>query len=200
MYNYANDIKNRVAVRDVCERYGIAVSPTGFTACPFHREKTPSCKVDYRGGGYHCFGCGAHGDVIDFVGGLFDIGFRDAEKKINDDFGLGLPIGQKLSTDEETRLNAILTQNKRRREAQAREREKLFTEYLTALERWIWLDKMKRENKPTDPEHIDYLYSYACGRIEQAKYDVQSAEARLYCFEKERKQDEITACTRVYSG
>lgn len=34
------------------------------TCCPFHDEKTPSCKVDERR--FHCFGCGAHGDVFDY--------------------------------------------------------------------------------------------------------------------------------------
>ena len=35
--------------------------------CPFHDEKTPSFAVNEAKGFYHCFGCGAHGDVIGFV-------------------------------------------------------------------------------------------------------------------------------------
>lgn len=35
--------------------------------CPFHKEKSPSFTVSDDKGFYHCFGCGAHGDVIDFV-------------------------------------------------------------------------------------------------------------------------------------
>jgi DNA primase len=35
--------------------------------CPFHREKTPSFKVSARRQEYHCFGCGAHGDIIDYL-------------------------------------------------------------------------------------------------------------------------------------
>lgn len=35
--------------------------------CPFHNEKTPSFTVNDQKGFYHCFGCGAHGDVIDFI-------------------------------------------------------------------------------------------------------------------------------------
>ena len=34
--------------------------------CPFHKEKTPSFSVVEDKGFYHCFGCGAHGDVIGF--------------------------------------------------------------------------------------------------------------------------------------
>ena len=35
--------------------------------CPFHQEKTPSFTVSEAKGFYHCFGCGQHGNAIDFV-------------------------------------------------------------------------------------------------------------------------------------
>ena len=35
--------------------------------CPFHNEKTPSFTVNDEKGFYHCFGCGAHGDIISFI-------------------------------------------------------------------------------------------------------------------------------------
>lgn len=44
--------------------------------------------------GFHCFGCGAHGSVIDFVMLLYDISFRQAILRINADFGLGLTGGR----------------------------------------------------------------------------------------------------------
>jgi len=34
--------------------------------CPFHQENTPSCTL-FPTGGYHCFGCGANGNSIDFL-------------------------------------------------------------------------------------------------------------------------------------
>ena len=39
--------------------------PTGsvVVCCPYHHEKTPSCKIDFDGGTFHCFGCGASGDL-----------------------------------------------------------------------------------------------------------------------------------------
>ena len=39
-----------------------------MACCPFHNDKTPSMKLDQR---YHCFGCGADGDVIDFAAALY---------------------------------------------------------------------------------------------------------------------------------
>ena len=38
--------------------------------CPFHNEKTPSFNVNDQEGFYHCFGCGAHGDVISFISSI----------------------------------------------------------------------------------------------------------------------------------
>jgi DNA primase len=43
----------------------IEVPRSGFIRCPFHGERTASCKI--YGNTYHCFGCGEHGDVIDWI-------------------------------------------------------------------------------------------------------------------------------------
>lgn len=53
--------------------------------CPFHADRDPSMKVDTR---FHCFGCGADGDVIDFTAKLFQLSFRQAVEKLTADFGL----------------------------------------------------------------------------------------------------------------
>ena len=42
-------------------------STGGVTHCPYHQEKTPSCHINTLTGTYHCFGCGAHGDVISLI-------------------------------------------------------------------------------------------------------------------------------------
>ena len=53
--------------------------------CPFHADRNPSMKVDSR---FHCFGCGADGDVIDFTAKLFQLSLRQAAEKLTADFGL----------------------------------------------------------------------------------------------------------------
>ena len=60
--------------------------------CPFHNERNPSFKVyeDH----YHCFGCGEHGDHVDFVQKLYGVSNIEAAKKISHDFGLGLDNGE----------------------------------------------------------------------------------------------------------
>ena len=59
--------------------------------CPFHGDKHPSMKVDSR---FHCFACQADGDVIDFVGRLFQLSPYKAVEKLKDDFGMALADGK----------------------------------------------------------------------------------------------------------
>ena len=62
--NVFEAVKQSVTTRQAAEHYGIRVGRNGMACCPFHHDKTPSMKLDRR---YHCFGCGADGDVIDFA-------------------------------------------------------------------------------------------------------------------------------------
>lgn len=72
----SEEIKEAYSMRDVLERYGIRPNRSGFILCPFHKEKTASMKI-YKDS-YYCFGCGAHGDVFDFVGAMDDLSFRES--------------------------------------------------------------------------------------------------------------------------
>ncbi|WP_128290835.1 CHC2 zinc finger domain-containing protein [Afifella aestuarii] len=51
--------------------------------CPFHQEKTPSFTVSAEKQFYHCFGCGAHGDAIDFVQKMESVDFLEAVRRIS---------------------------------------------------------------------------------------------------------------------
>ena len=78
-------VKDNVTTRQVAEQYGIKVRRNGMACCPFHDDKSPSMKVDKR---FHCFGCQADGDVIDFVAQLYGLSPKDAVMRIVSDFGL----------------------------------------------------------------------------------------------------------------
>lgn len=60
-----------------------------FGCCPFHNEKTASFCVN--NGWYHCFGCGATGDVVKFVMEMESVSFYDAVKLLADKVGMQLP-------------------------------------------------------------------------------------------------------------
>lgn len=49
-----------------------------WCCCPFHQEKTPSCKIDSVTQTWHCFGCGEGGDIISYIQKLDDVDFVDA--------------------------------------------------------------------------------------------------------------------------
>ncbi|MBM3481870.1 MAG: DNA primase [Alphaproteobacteria bacterium] len=59
--------------------------------CPFHQEKTPSFTVSDQKGFFHCFGCGAHGDVIGFTMRAEGLSFPEAVERLAHEVGLELP-------------------------------------------------------------------------------------------------------------
>ena len=59
--------------------------------CPFHKEKSPSFHVDEGRGYYHCFGCGAHGNAIDFVMQLENLEFAQALERLEELTGIAAP-------------------------------------------------------------------------------------------------------------
>jgi len=59
--------------------------------CPFHNEKTPSFTVSDEKGFYHCFGCGAHGDVIRWMTDQRGLEFMDAVKELAAEAGMEVP-------------------------------------------------------------------------------------------------------------
>ena len=83
--NVFEAVKQSVSTKEAAEFYGIKVSRTGMACCSFHDDKNPSMKVDQR---FHCFGCGADGDVIDFTAKLFNLSPKEAAEKLAQDFGL----------------------------------------------------------------------------------------------------------------
>ena len=93
--NVFQSVKEAVSTRTAAEMYGIKVGQNGMARCPFQDDHTPSLKLDRR---YHCFGCGADGDVIDFTAQLFTIGKMEAARKLASDCGIpydgGGPSGQ----------------------------------------------------------------------------------------------------------
>ena len=78
-------VKQSVTTWQAAERYGIRVERNGMCRCPFHDDSTPSMKLDRR---YYCFGCGATGDVIDFVSRLRGIGSKEAAILLAQDFAI----------------------------------------------------------------------------------------------------------------
>ncbi len=90
---FLDDIRNRLTLSEIIGRR-ITVQRAGreFKACcPFHKENTPSFTINDDKQFYHCFGCGAHGDVIGFVMQHDNVSFIDAVEMLAADAGLQMP-------------------------------------------------------------------------------------------------------------
>ena len=83
--NVFEAVKQSVTTRQAAEHYGIRVGRNGMCVCPFHNDKNPSMKVDRR---FHCFGCQADGDVVDFVSRLEQTGPKEAALMLARDFSI----------------------------------------------------------------------------------------------------------------
>lgn len=77
----AEQIRARYRISDIAARFGAQLKPDGAEwrgCCCFHQERTPSFTVYGNPQKFYCFGCQAHGDVIDFVRELCGVDFREA--------------------------------------------------------------------------------------------------------------------------
>ncbi len=76
-----DDVRRRHRIEDVVAASGVELHRAGrgwMGCCPFHDDATASLSVAGVPDRFHCFGCGASGDVIDYVGRLHGVGFREA--------------------------------------------------------------------------------------------------------------------------
>ena len=74
--------------------------------CPFHKEKSPSFTVNEEKGFYHCFGCGEHGSVFDFVMRTEGVDFKGAVRRLSDDADLQVQNDTGPSQRSETRQSS----------------------------------------------------------------------------------------------
>lgn len=87
-----SEVKEYLTARQAAEGYGLKVGKNGMACCPFHDDRHPSMKIDKN---YHCFACGAGGDVVDYVSRLFGLSQYGAALKLAEDFRLPIETGRK---------------------------------------------------------------------------------------------------------
>ncbi|MGV2432057.1 MAG UNVERIFIED_CONTAM: CHC2 zinc finger domain-containing protein [Rickettsiaceae bacterium] len=89
-FSFFDNIRDKVNVSDII-RQTVSLTRKGQEysgLCPFHNEKTPSFTVNDIKKFYHCFGCGAHGDVIKFLVETKGFSYLEAAKKLATDNGI----------------------------------------------------------------------------------------------------------------
>ncbi len=105
--NVFEAVKQSVTTRQAAEYYNLSVNRANKIACPFHNDRTPSMKVDKR---FHCFGCGADGDVIDFIAQLYGLDVKSAANKLAADF--------QISYEQEKRKETVKKPDREKSEEQ----------------------------------------------------------------------------------
>ena len=111
--NVINDIQTRCDIAEVISGY-IPLKRAGrnFKAnCPFHQEKTPSFMVNPSKQIYHCFGCGAGGDVFGFVMKYENIEFPEAVKMLARKAGVVIPERSEKAREEASLTEKLLKAN-----------------------------------------------------------------------------------------
>ena len=91
--SFIADLKSYNRLEDVMGNY-TTVKRSGrdfVCCCPIHSEKTPSCHIYTRDSHYHCYGCGASGDVITIVMQMEGLGYIDALRFLAKRAGLTMP-------------------------------------------------------------------------------------------------------------
>lgn len=164
-------VKQSVSTRDAAAMYGIEVRRNGMACCPFHDDKNPSMKVDHR---FHCFGCGADGDVIDFAARLYNLSPKEAAQKLAQDFSLI------YDSQAPPRRNYI----RQKSEAQKFKEEwqhcfHVLSEYYHLLKKW------EVDNVPKTPEeepHPRFMEA-----VQKKAYIEYLLDFLLYDSEKEQK-------------
>lgn len=109
LQKFLDELRSRISIVDVVGNK-VKLTKRGreyLGLCPFHNEKTPSFTVNESKGFYHCFGCGAHGDIIKFEMDANGLPFIDAVKKLADKVGLQLPAWSKESQEQNLKRKSL---------------------------------------------------------------------------------------------
>lgn len=184
-FNEDESIKAAISVKQSAEHYGLKVSRNGMACCPFHNDRHPSLKLNEEY--FFCFGCGAKGDVIDFVARLFDLSSYEAAQRLAADFGISTEPGQPVAVPHKLKHPYI---------RQFREDEMLcfrvLTDYLHLLEDWkVWY-------APKTPDDaLDDRFVEACQMIDYIEYladilTVGDLEERVAVVDELMKNGKIT--------
>src|SRR5262249_62150969 len=109
MNNFAETVRNSADIVQVVSEYvTLKGAGTALKAlCPFHSEKTPSFSVHRERQVFHCFGCGAGGDVFEFVKRIENVSFPEALRILAEKFGVPIPAEtgfNQRNVEEKTQL------------------------------------------------------------------------------------------------
>lgn len=189
--NLAEEVKARVTMTDILNQYGFHLV-MGRMPCPFHNgtDRNLSIKNNRT---YRCWVCGEHGDQITFVQRYFGLDFTNALAKINDDFRLGLPIGEKKpvkKTDDDATRKA--EERKRIIEERKREATELRTRYEEVLTLFCSCDTIMTHCRPISPSTgVSEAFAWAATHIDALWAELKDIEAQIAEFNRKVADESV---------
>ena len=105
-----DNIKSKILISSELEKKTkiIKKGKDTWCCCPFHKEKTPSCKINDDYGTFYCFGCGAKGDIFTIYQELFNYTFLDAVKELSERVGVKINFENKSKYKKDDNIIKIL--------------------------------------------------------------------------------------------
>lgn len=91
-------VREQITAQEAARVYGLTLDRRGWALCPFHPDRHPS--MSFKGNRFRCWSCGASGDAVDLVRGLFGGTYWEALQRINMDFGLGLALSGEITPQQ----------------------------------------------------------------------------------------------------
>ena len=109
LQKFLDELRSRISIADIVgQKVKLVKRGREYTGlCPFHQEKTPSFTINESKGFYHCFGCGAHGDIVRFLMDSEGLPFIEAVKKLADKAGLTMPAFSKESAEQSQKRKSL---------------------------------------------------------------------------------------------
>lgn len=143
---------------EAARHYGIEIDRHGRALCPFHPDHRPS--MTFKGGRYRCWVCNSSGDATDLVKQLCGGTYWEALQRINQDFGLNLPLGGGKPTPQQ--------------QAEAQERQRT-RELHQQYEAWRgdtlnWLTACIRVGNTASWDNLTHQQEEAIRQREQMEY------------------------------
>jgi len=104
------DIKQRLSILQVLSHYGLKPGHTNHIKCPFHEDDKPSCCIYPETNTFHCFGCGANGDQVEFIEKYEKCSKHEAILKAKKLCGVTEPINNKKLNPKTTTIKDVPTE------------------------------------------------------------------------------------------
>ena len=152
------EIKNRLPITKVLDHYGIKLDKNNHIKCPFHDDDKPSCKIYLDTNTFHCFGCGATGDQIEFIQKIEKCDKHTALKIAtdlagaikNNNFGsdaMGIALKKGLPSEASAKEGSL------------------------SLENFAELFSKQKEGLPRSPKAQEYIKSRGLEKLQEVGYN-----------------------------